>query len=978
VTAIAFLLGLLAQDDAEGIALFESRIRPVLVEKCHSCHGPKAEKLKGGLRVDLRESLLKGGDTAPAVVPGNPEKSLLLQAVRHADPDLKMPPKEKLPARVAEDIEAWIQRGAPMPKDNSGPVGADFWAFRPPRGPAVADAAAIDRMIRAKLDEKGLRPSPPADKATLLRRVTFDLTGLPPTPEELSAFLADDTPDAFEKVVDRLLASPAYGERWARHWMDVARFTETNGFEYNRIRPNGWPYRDWLIRAFNADLPYDRFVRMQIAGDAIEGAGPEGAVAAAFLTCGPYDEVGYTQQSLVMRARVREEDLEDVVATVSQTFLGLTVNCARCHNHKFAPISQAEYYRLKSVFEGVRPGERSIAGAAETRAAVERRIEADARVAAAERELAAQTAELRTRVRRPAGGPGPVPIARWTFDDGARDSVGSLHGELVDGAIVAGGRLRLDGKGGHLRTAPLARDLREKSLEAWVALPSRKQGGGGVITVETRGGGEFDAIVFAEREPGKWMAGSPFFKRTRDLAGPAESSSDLVHVVATYAADGAIALYRNGVPYGAPYTPKEGPATYGAGTSHVLLGLRHTGGGRASLEGEIEEAALYDRALTAADVAALHAGSPWRAGEDEIARAATPEERVRRAALKKAVDDARNAVASLPPLKSAYVGTRVQPPATRRLLRGDVEKPAEAVSAGGLEILGRAEFGLSPDAPEAERRLKFAEWAADGRNPLTARVLVNRVWHLHFGKGLVGTPNDLGPTGERPTHPELLDALALRFIEDGWSLKRLHRLIVTTGTYRQASRIDPAAAAVDGEDRLLWRFPPRRLEAEAIRDAMLAVSGRLLPQPGGPSFRAFDTTSLASSIYFITKDGAEFDRRTVYRLNAVSGKDALLEAFDAPDPGIRTPDRRTTTTPQQALVLLNDPFVQRQSAAFADRVRKEANGDLAEAVRRATRLALGRESTEAETARAVSVAKKHGLPAVCWALFNTSEFLHVR
>lgn len=981
MTIPAFLLLVLArggQEDPEGIAFFESRIRPVLVEKCHSCHGPKAEKLKGGLRVDLRESLLKGGDTGPAIVPGDPAKSLLLQAVRHADPDLKMPPKEKLPDRVAADLEAWIRRGAPMPKETAAAPGAGFWSFKPPRGPAVKDASSIDRAIRTKLEEKGLRLSPPADKATLLRRVTFDLTGLPPSPEEVAAFLGDDSPDAFEKTVDRLLASPAYGERWARHWLDVARFTETHGFEFNRIRANAWPYRDWLIRAFNADLPYDRFVRMQIAGDALDDAGPEGAIAAGFLTCGPWDEVGYTQQSLVMRARVREEDLEDVIATVSQTFLGLTVNCARCHNHKFAPISQAEYYRMKSVFEGVRPGERSVADAAETKQADARRAAAEARKAEAERDLAALTSLLRSKVRRPEAAPGPAAIARWTFEAGGRDSSGTLHGDLVDGATISGGRLRLDGKGGHLRTAPIPRDLREKTLEAWVALPSRKQGGGGVITVESRGGAEFDAIVYAEREPQKWMAGSAFFRRTRDLAGPQETSGDLVHVVATYSDDGTIALFRNGVPYGASYSPKEGLVTFGAGASHVLLGLRHTGGGRASLEGEIEEAALYDRALSPAEVAVLHAASPHRATEEEIDAASTPEERSRRGALRRSVEEARKAIAALPGLKTAYVGTRVQPPTTRRLLRGDVEKAAEAVSAGGLEILGRADFGLSPDAPEAERRRRFADWTVDPKNPLPARVAVNRVWHLHFGKGLVGTPNDLGPTGEAPTHPELLDSLALRFVEDGWSLKKLHRLIVTTATYRQSSRFDAAAATVDGEARLLWRFPPRRLEAEAIRDAMLAVSGRLLPERGGPSYRAFDTYSLANSLYFTTKDGGEFDRRTVYRLNAVSGKDALLEAFDAPDPGIRTPDRRVTTTPQQALVLLNDPFVLRQAAAFADRVKDEAKGDSGEAVRRAYRRALGREPSDSEAARAESAARQHGLKSVCWALFNSSEFLHVR
>jgi hypothetical protein len=299
-----------------------------------------------------------------------------------------------------------------------------------------------------------------------------------------------------------------------------------------------------------------------------------------------------------------------------------------------------------------------------------------------------------------------------------------------------------------------------------------------------------------------------------------------------------------------------------------------------------------------------------------------------------------------------------------------VEKPAEAVSAGGLEILGRAEFGLAPDAPEAERRLRFADWVVDPRNPLAARVIVNRVWRHHFGRGLVATPNDLGPTGERPSHPELLDALALRFVEDRWSLKKLHRLLVTSAAYRQSSRFDAKAAAADADNRLLWRFEPRRLEAEAIRDAMLAVSGRLLPERGGPSVRPFTTYNSGNSVYFTIKDGPEFDRRMVYRFNAVSGKDALMEAFDAPDPGIRTPDRRATITPQQALVLLNDPFVHRQAAAFAGRV----GGDL----RLAWRLALGREATAAEVERAEAVARDHGMKTVCWALFNASEFVHVR
>jgi hypothetical protein len=987
VHGIQILLALLAssgQDDPEGLELFESKVRPVLVEKCHACHGPKAEKLKGGLRVDLRELLIKGGDSGPALVPGRPGESLLLRAVRHLDPDLKMPPKEKLPDRILSDLEAWIRRGAPMPRDSGAVIpGADFWSFLPPRGPALKDASALDGFIQAKLREKKLAPAPSADPATLLRRVTLDLTGLPPTPRESAEFQADPSPEAYEKAVDRLLAQPAYGDRWGRHWLDLARFTETHGFEYNKIRPNAWPYRDWVIAALNLDLPYDRFVRMQIAGDALGGAGPDGAIAAAFLTCGTWDEVGYNQQSPVMKARVREEDLEDVIATVGQTFLGLTVNCARCHNHKFAPISQSEYYRLKSVFEGVRPGERAVATDDETRAADARRMAAETRLGETERELARLTGTLRERVFKREGGAGaggPSPLARWTFETDARDSIGALHGELAGGAVVTGGRLRLDGKAGHARTVPLSRDLGAKTLEAWVALSTRKQGGGGVLSIESAGGAVFDALVFAERQPDKWIAGSDSFHRTRDLAGPEETAGpgELVHVAASYRTDGTVAFYRNGAPYGESYATGDGPPTFAAGESRVLFGLRHTGGGRAFLAGEIGEAALYDRALSDAEVAASYASSPHRITGKEIDAAASDVERGRLAGLRAELEEARRGLAALPPLRTAYVGTRVQAAPTRRLTRGDVEKAAETVSPGGLDILGRADFGLAADAPEAERRRRFADWVVDPRNPVAARVIVNRVWHLHFGRGIVGTPNDLGPTGERPTHPELLDALALRFVEDGWSLKKLHQLIVTSLTYRQSSRSDPGATAVDADNRFLWRFSPRRLEAEAIRDSMLAVSGRLSPVRGGPGTRPFDPYTVAGSQFFATKDGPEFDRRTVYRFNAISGKDPLLEAFDAPDPGIRTPDRRTTITPQQALVLLNDPFVLRLAEAFADRLKRESAGDVSEAVRLAHRLAFGREATPGEAERAGSVARAHGMTTVCWALFNASEFLHVR
>ncbi|HEX7897428.1 MAG TPA: DUF1553 domain-containing protein [Planctomycetota bacterium] len=904
------LILLLAQGDPEGVAFFESKVRPVLVEKCYSCHSAKAPKIKGGLRVDTPEDLLKGGDTGPAVVPGKPDQSLLLKAVRRSDPDLVMPPKETLAARAVEDLDAWIRRGAPMPAAATSSAGADFWTFQPLRD---TPGASIDSLLRAKLKEKGLGMSPPADRRTLLRRIAFGLTGLPP----------ENLEEEVDAAIERLLGSTAYGERWARHWLDLARFAETHGFEYNKVRPNAWPYRDWLIRAFNADLPYDRFVRAQIAGDVLDE--PDGTTAAAFLVCGAWDEVGHKQQSAVMRARVREEELEDVIATVGQTFLGLTVNCARCHNHKFAPIRQEEYFRWKSVFEGVVSGERPLP---------------DPRAAEIERELAG----LKGR---------PAPIARWDFEGDARDALGALHAELLAGAKVEGGRLRLDGQGAHAKTQGIRKDLIAKTLEVRLALPTRAQGGGGAISVEA--GVEFDSLVFAEREPGKWMAGSTFFRRTRDLEGPGEDAEagQLVHLAAAYHADGTIALYRNGRPYGQPYKKSATPVVYRAHEARVLFGLRHSGGGKAFLEAEIEDAALYDRALSPDEVLACFEG-----------RAPDPDAEARRRVLADELAKLRQGKPS-----TAWVGTRAQPEApTKRLLRGDVEKPAEVVAPGGLEALGQGAFGMSPDAPEGERRVRFAAWIAG--SPQAARTIVNRVWHLHFGRGLVSTTNDLGPTGELPSHPELLDWLALRFLEDGMSLKKLHRRILASEAYRQGSRANAAALAVDADDKWLWRWAPRRLEAEAIRDAMLAAAGRLAPDPGGASFKPFDVQSQSGTTYFALKDAPDFDRRSVYRFNAISGKDVLLDAFDAPDPGLRVSERRATSTPLQALVLLNDPFVRRMAATLAERVK----GDVA----LAWRLTLGRDPSADEAARAAATANEHGMSTVAWALFNSAEFLHVR
>jgi hypothetical protein len=881
--------------------------------------------------------------------------------------------------------EAWAAEQESSPSR----AGTDWWSLQPPverAMPVVRDAAwvrnAIDHFVLAKLDSVGLRPSARADGRTLIRRITFDLTGLPPTPEEVRQFLDDPAPDAYEKLVDRLLASPHYGERWARHWLDVVRYGESHGFERDQLRPNSWPYRDWVIDALNADMPYDRFAKLQLAGDAIAPEDPTAVLATGFLVAGPFDDAGQSQQSLVMRAVVRADEMEDVVGVTAQTFLGLTAHCARCHDHKFDPISQADYFRLVSALSGVRQGERSVA----TSATAQRELaSAETRLAELRQRLAAIEDPARQRVlarksATPVPTP-PAPVARWSFDDDFKDAFGALHGMPQGGATRDAGRLRLDGSSAFVATAPLAKPLKEKTLEAWVSMSNLKQAGGGVIAVQTPDGGAFDAIVFGEREPATWMAGSDGYRRYQSLGGPPEGKPvERLHVAITYAADGTIAAYRNGQPYGKPYK-SNGPHAFDAGRAQVVFGLRHSpAGGGKMFEGFVHLAHLYDRALTAEEVARSAASQGVVVLPDELIAELTPQDRATHAEL----------TAQIPALEStrrrladgkAYAVVPRQPDAPTRVeLRGNPALPGAVVPPGGLTSLPApsADFGLPPDAPEAERRAKLAEWVASNDNPLTARVIANRLWHYHFGAGIVDTPNDFGFNGARPTHPELLDWLALELVRNNWSLKSLHRTIVTSATYRQSSAHDPDAMAVDADARLLWRRNPTRLAAEDVRDAILLVAGQLNPAAGGPGYQDFAIREHNSTFYDpIDPVGPEFNRRSVYRTWARSGTNRFLDVFDCPDPSTTTPRRVVTTTPLQALSLMNNSFVLRMSERLAERVSSEAGEDAAAQVARLYALAYGRSPDADELESSVAFVREHGAAALARVAFNSNEFLYV-
>lgn len=965
---------------------FSREVAPIIAERCLDCHGGREPE--GGLDLSSRERAFAGGDSGVVLVSGQPEESLLWQRIA----DNEMPPKHPLPDAEKEILKQWIDAGATWVGDRIDPfavttgkrAGYDWWSLQPVNTPATPeefrDLHPIDAFVRARLVEHGLEPSPRADPRTLIRRLSFDLRGLPPTPEEVEAFLADDSDSAWEAVVERMLASPDYGERWARHWLDLARFGESQGFERDKIRDNAWPYRDWVIQALNEDLPFDQFARLQIAGDVLHPGDADATTATGFLVAGPYDEVGQSQQSAAMRAVVRQDEMEDYIGTVSQTFLGLTVNCARCHDHKFDPITQTEYYQLAAALAGVKPGER-VLPADESRRQL---ANAQQSLKMVNDRIAGLLEPVRERLlseRRQAAAatPSPEPIARWTFETDLQDEVGSLHGTAHGGATIRDGQLVLDGKQAYVSTASLSVPLRDMTLEAWVRLDSLDQRGGGVLSVQSTDGHVFDAIVYGEKQPNQWMAGSNGFVRWKSFDGPAEQEANdaLVHIAITYDSEGTIRGFRNGAPYGQAYR-SDGPVTYQPGTSQILFGLRHgtAAGGNRMLAGRIEQAHLYDKALSPEEIASSAARFPV-VSRQQLLAALTDDQRAALAEWEAEASELTGRVKSLSD-RRVYVVSPRKAEVTHVLLRGNPATPAEEVGAGGIGALRGLsnDFSLPPDAAEGERRKKLAEWMTSAQNPLFARVIVNRLWHYHFGTGIVSSPNDFGFNGARPTHPELLDYLARELIANNWSLKALHRLIVTSETYRQSSKPDAAKLEVDAENRWLWRYAPQRLEAEVIRDTLLKVSGRLNSFRGGPSFRNFETFVHNSQFYIMQdREGPEYHRRTIYRMWIRSGRNRLLDAFDCPDPSVTTPDRVVTTTPTQSLSLLNNSFVLRMADALEERVLQEAAESLDAQVIEVYRLTLQRAPFEDEQRLAVLFVRQHGLAALARVLFNTNEFL---
>jgi len=716
---VTALLGF-AQTPDEGSAIFQKHIAPVLAEKCGACHGK--QKI-ANLGTGSREELLKGGNRGPAIRPGSPKDSLLMAALEHSG-ELKMPPGTPLPADTVGAFRRWIELGAPWADGPAQTVvkpsgDDDTWAFRPVKRPAVPAGPAhpVDAFIDRVLKDRKIAAAPQADRRTLIRRATFDLWGLPPAPEEVNAFVGDKSPDAWGKLIDRLLASPRYGERWARHWLDVVRYADTGGFSNDFERPNAWRYREYVIRSMNADKPYRQFVMEQIAGDEMDAADPEKLVATGFLRMGPWEHTGMS-----VAAVTRQEWLDDATHTTAAAFLGVTLECARCHDHKFDPIPTKDYYSIQAAFATTEFADRPAKFAAEEKRG----------------DFAVGRARLEELVRR-----NQTHIAE--FEGIVRKRLVAKLGVADEAAVP---------------DATLKAEVRQKTL----------------LTAE-----EFERFkIFQKREE------------------------------------------------------------------------------------------LYRRSMKR---------------YDELAYSVNP-----------------------------------GPPADTFILPvGNLQTPGEKVTPGLLKAASWEGAGAVPQSVEG-RRLALALWIADEHNPLTTRVMVNRIWQSHFGSGIVGTPNDFGKLGKRPSHPELLDWLASEFVAQGWSLKKMHRLMMTSATYQRAS-------AVTAEPALLSHFPPARLEAEVIRDSILRVSGELSADTGGPGSMPEINEDLALQpvqimgtmmpAYRPSPERGKRHRRTVYAFQRRNLVDPMLEVLNGPSLSESTARREATTVPTQAFALFNARFVHDMALAFA-------------------------------------------------------------
>jgi hypothetical protein len=983
---------------------FRAEVAPILSARCLGCHNAKDHK--GGFSLATAEGLAAGAESGPVISRESLQASLFLEVISGDKPRM---PLRGNPLTEAERaiLTRWIESGANWPDGvelkaaESSPQEA-WWSLRPLAKPEVPvtkpmtkgippSGHPIDRFISAKLAEQGLSPSPRADRRVLIRRVWFDLVGLPPDPEAVDRFVQDPADDdtAWRKLVDQLMESPHYGERWARHWLDLVHYGDTHGFDKDKVRPNAWPYRDYVIRSLNADIPYSRFVEQQLAGDVLSPNTADGIIALGFLASGPWDFVGQVElrEGTIDKQITRNLDRDDFVATTLNTFCALTVQCARCHDHKFDPVSQSDYYALQAVFAAIDRADRPYDADPET-PRLRQMLEAERSKWAAQRqaleahlpgndhpELASLGQKIEAVVEkgrqpvRPAFGyhsgiEANAETAKWVLlDFGKPIEIGQVlyvacHDDF--NGIGAGFgfprryRIETSDDAGFRTGVAVLRDASQADVENPGVAPQVVSGEGRTARYL-----RFTATRLAPRS-------NDFIFALGEIAVLTPSGENVAPKAKVTSLDSIEAL------------PRWSKAN--------LVDGYYFGGGDPANWSEL---------------------APLVRARDELReRLIAPAIRRELAQVADGERDVKQRLDALPkptfvfaattdfPASGGFLPTKGQPRPIHRLQRGSEKAPRELVGPAAPGCVGGLEGTLPvpSGATEGEVRAALARWIVDPKNSLTWRTIVNRVWQSHFGRGLVDTPNDFGRMGALPTHPELLDWLAVSF-RDGaaedteglgfelkpQSLKSLHRLILTSATYCQVSTHKPDQAALDGANQFLWRMNRQRLDAESIRDAVLVVSGRWDPTMYGPPFRPFGFKDDHSPHYLYDEHDPDTPaslRRSIYRFLVRSVPEPFMETLDCADPSQLVPKRNETLTALQALALLNNRFVLRMSDHFAERLQ-HVSVDPREQLRLALRLAIAREPTEAELNLLVEFAREKGLPQACRLIFNLNEFAFV-
>ncbi|MBV11773.1 DUF1553 domain-containing protein [Rubinisphaera sp.] len=960
---------------------FKKQIAPIFVEHCLRCHSPGIDK--GDLSLDTIEDL-KANDY---LIAGAPDSSYLMDLVTSHNGEAPAMPKEAEP--LSGDhvtlLRKWIQQGATWPDDvvlkEKSKADFSWWSLQPLRQFNDSTELQIDDFIKAKLRKNGLSLSPQADRRTLIRRLSFDLHGLPPTPKEVQEFVNDPDPDAYTKLVDRMLDSQHYGERYAQHWLDLAHYADTHGFERDKRRDSAWRYRDYVINSLNEDKPYDRFLQEQIAGDVLWPEDEQAVIATGFLAAGPWDFVGQVEtKSEELRRSARSLDLDDMATQVMTSTMATTINCCRCHDHKLDPITQEEYYQLRAVFAGIKREERVVSDDAMTR------------YENIKTELTKTLQKIDTEI-------GKLEGSGLNLADMVGGGNGLGSGTFRKGIDVRSGESQIRNLSGLDNVVTNNFVTTSSEFIDGVFVPDG-QDGLAEITVSSTGltvsglnktsGAAWDLIrngpVASQHSPE--LGGIDFTKEGHSLLGLHANSGITFDIEAIRKSHNASNLR---------FTAKVGYFGASGGfradawiylDGNLLAKFSHLGRDQGLQEIDLE-IPLHSRFLTLISTDGgngyghdqIGFGDPVLKSDESVELSTEDQQRLTDLRLERISTQQQLSSLEAPP-KFYGVVTKKDSTPVYLLTRGDSESPSgPPLAPGALKSLSMLDPDLGTlDSAEGERRVALAKWITHSENPLTPRVIVNRLWHWHFGQGIVNTPSDFGFGGDRPSHPELLDWLAMRLQQEGWSLKAMHRLILNSETYKQQSRHneDANGMMIDADNRLLWRQNSRRLEAEAIRDAVLMVSGCLNLERGGPGFEDFTYQEAYAPIYqYITADEPALFRRSIYRYVVRTTPDRFLTTLDCPDPANLTAKRMTTTTPLQSLALYNNDFMLRQARYFAQRIEAEAGEDVSGQVNRAFELSLCRLPQGQEQQFAISFVKQYGLFALCRSLFNTNEYLYV-